>query len=307
MLIALGTLNLLLVQAPRPGRTPNAVLALALGTNTVAWAAGTAVGTVSGPIEWSVLGAGVFVVMLAKRWSLFNQLSLVTAVMFVVAAGLPGGWGVIVPHTLLIALGGIWGLFGALLPSYVRWVERPLPVSAHLSASELMSVRTTISYSVAVGGAVALGCALADSVGLPRDYWVMLTILAAFRPEFAATFEFAAMRVVGTFVGAGGVFLLTLFVTNLWVLSIVIVVGASITFAVRAVNYTLYSIFLTVYLILLLALAYHGGPSFAVDRAIDTAIGGAFAIAAGALLASWRKRLRLWFPPAATASAPHIV
>jgi hypothetical protein len=307
VLVALGALNLLLVQAPRPGRTPFGVLGLAVVTNTTAWAAGMAVGTLSGPLEWGLVGVGVFVVMLAKRYSLFNQLALVTAVMFVVAAGLPGGWDAIAPNTVLILIGGTWGLFGGVLPSYIRWVERPLPASAHLSPAERVSVRTTVSYSVAVAVTVALGLATGQLLGLPRDYWVMLTILAAFRPELADTFDFAAMRMIGTVAGAGLVFALTLEVTNDWILSAVIVVAAALTFAVRAVNYALYSVFLTIFLILLLSLAYHAGPSFAVIRVVDTVVGGAFAVAAGLVLSLGRRRERSELQPPRSSVPPHAV
>jgi hypothetical protein len=305
--VTLGALNLLFVQAPRPGRTPHAVLALAVLTNSAAWAAGTIVGTTFGPVEWTLVGAGVFVIMLAKRFTLFNQLALITAIMFVISVGLPGGWAAVLPNTGLIALGGAWGLLGAVLPAYVRWVERPLPASAHLSPKELLPVRATVSFSVAVGVAVAVGLAIGQSVALPRDYWVMLTIVAAFRPELAGTFEFAAARVIGTVAGAAAVLFVTLFVSDPWLLALAVVLSASVTYATRAVNYTLYALFLTVFLVLLLDLAYHGGPTLAADRVIDTAIGGLLAVSAGFLLSTARNRIRALSPPPVGATPPHAV
>ena len=307
VLVTLGALNLLFVQAPRPGRTSYEILALAVGTNAAAWAAGTVVGTTSGVLEGALLTVGVFAIMLSKRYTLFNQLALVTAIMFVIAVGLPGGWAAVGPHALLIALGGAWGLLGAVLPTVAHWIERPLPASAHLSAAERMSVRTTVSFSFAVAVSVALGHATAQAIGLPRDYWVMLTILAAFRPEFAATFEFATMRGIGTFVGAAIAFVLTLAVTNVWILATVTVVAASITFAVRAVNFALYAIFLTIFLICLLALAYHGGPTLAVARVVDTVIGALFAIAAGLSLSLWRAHWAAQERPPSGSVPPHVV
>ncbi|HTW40172.1 MAG TPA: FUSC family protein [Thermoplasmata archaeon] len=307
VLVALGALNLMLVQAPRPGRTPYAVLALAVGTDAIAWGAGTLVGSMSGPLEWTLLGVGVFGIMLSKRYSLFNQLALITAVMYVVSAGLPGGWDVALPHAVLILVGGAWGLFGAVLPTWVRWIERPLPASAHLSPAERVPVGTTVSFAFAVAATVAIGYATAQSVGLPRDYWVMLTILAALRPELAGTFSIATMRGLGTIAGAAIVFGLTLAVSNVWVLAILIVVAASITFAVRAVNYIVYAVFLTIYMIVLLALAYHGGPAFAVDRVIDTIIGCGFAIAAGLALSAWKGRLSERHRPPVGSVPPHAV
>jgi hypothetical protein len=290
VLVALGALNLLLVQAPRPGRTPTSILAIAVGANAVAWAVGTIVGTMAGPIEWTLVGLGVFVILLAKRNAAFNQQALVTSVMYVVAVGLPGGWGAVLPHAALVALGGAWGFLAAVLPHYARWVERSLPPTAHLSRAERVSVRTTIRFSVAVALTVALALAAGELLGLPRDYWVMLTVLAAFRPELMGTLDFATLRVLGTVAGAAVVFGLTLAVTNVWALVAVVVTAASLTFATRAVNYVIYSIFLTIYIIVLLALAYHGGPMFAVDRVLDTVLGGGFAIVAGLALSGWRAR-----------------
>jgi Fusaric acid resistance protein-like len=307
VLVALGALNVLLVQAPRPGKTPYVVLALAVGANSAAWAAGTAVGTTSGPLEWTLLGVGVFVIMLAKRYTLFNQLALITAVMYVVSAGLPGGWSVVLPHALLILAGGAWGLFGALLPIWARWIERPLPATAHLSPSERMPVVTTVSFSFAVAATVALGYGTAVSLGLPRDYWVMLTILAALRPEFAGTFSIALMRSVGTVAGATAVIGLTLAAPNVWVLAAVIVVAAALTFAVRGVSYLLYAVFLTIYLVVLLALAYHGGPAFAVDRVVDTVIGCGFAIAGALGLTAWKSRMGVRLRPPVASVPSHAV
>jgi hypothetical protein len=304
VLVTLGTLNLFMVQAPRPGHTPVAVIVLAVGTNALAWGLGTVVGTTTGPLQWALVGVGVFGILLTKRYARFNQLALFAAVMYVVAVGLPGGLSAALLQGALIAVGGLWGLVGVILPAYVAWVERPLRQPEGSPPPVPLPAGVTVGFSLAVAGTVAFGLALGPLLGLPRDYWVMLTVLCALHPALRDTFQYATMRAVGTIAGAAVAFALTVSVTDPWLLGGIVVVAAAMTFAVRAVNYTHYAIVLTVFLILLLNLAYQGGPRLAVDRVIDTAIGGTLAIVAGLGLALAKRGPRFrWLRDTAPPSA----
>jgi fusaric acid resistance family protein len=297
VLVALGTLNVFMIQVPRPARTPLPVIGMAVATNALAWTLGTLVGSTSPPIEWLLVGVGVFIVMLAKRYALFDQLAITTAVMFVVAIGLPGGVALALPHGALIAVGGLWALVGVLLPLYAKWVERPLPGASVIAAEVPLHPKLLVSFSLAVAAAVAFGLALGDLLGLPRDYWVMLTILVAVRPELAETLQFASMRVLGTVSGAALAFALTRTLFDPWVLGALVVAAAAVSFAVRGVNYSAYAAAITVFLILLLNLAYHGGPALAVDRVVDTLIGGGLALVAVSCLVLWRRTQRHFIRP----------
>jgi hypothetical protein len=284
VLVTLGTLNVLLVQAPRPDTTPFRVLALAVATNALAWAVGTVVGTTSGPAEWVLVGSAVTLILLTKRHPLFNQLAVITAVMFVVAVGLPGGLGVALPHAGLVLVGGTWALVAIALPLAVRRITGGASEPPTAPASSLLPVPTSVSFALTLGTTVAVGLAFGQVLGLPRDYWIMLTILAAVRPELLNTFEFAVMRVVGTVAGAAVAYEVSRSTADPWFLAAIVVVTAASTFALRAVNYTTYAVSLTIFLVLLLDLAYGGGPQLAVDRVLATGIGGAFALVAGVAL-----------------------
>jgi len=284
VLVTLGTLYLFMVQAPRPDRTPTRVLLLAVATNALAWMAGTMVGTTAGPLQWALVSVGVFAILLGKRYVGADQLALMAAVMFVVAVGLPGGWGDVVPHGLLIALGGAWALLGAALPNYLRWVERPLRTTEPSPGEAVRSPEETLTYSASVGLTVAAGLAIAGVLALPRDYWVGLTVLVALRPDLAATIRFSTMRVLGTVGGAALALGIVFYVGNFWILGIIVVASAAAAFATRAVNYTLYAVCLTVFLIVLLHLSYAGGPRIAVDRVVDTVLGGGLALITGVIL-----------------------
>jgi Fusaric acid resistance protein-like len=295
VLVTLGTLNLFMIQAPRPALTPFPILSLGVATNAAAWALGTVVGTTSGPVEWGLIGVGVFAIMMAKRFRSFSPLALIAAVMFVVAAGLPGGLDEALPHGALIAVGGLWALAGVALALRARWVDRPL-AGVRGPVTVVVPVDVTVTFSFAVAATVAVGLAAGVVLGLPRDYWVMLTVLVALRPELSDTLQYASMRVLGTIGGAAIGFGLALLVSNPWLLGGVVVVAAAGSFAVRAVNYTVFAVFITIFLIFLLNLAYLAGPSVAVDRVMDTAIGGGLALTTGAVLVLWKERRRIFRP-----------
>jgi hypothetical protein len=294
VLATFGTLNLFMIQAPRPGATPVRILALGVGTNAVAFAAGTLVGTTSGLLEILLVGTGVFVALLGKRYAPADSLTLIGAVLFVVAVGLPGTDSDALPRGAWVLLGGLWAMVAVLLPLRVRWLDRPLPVHPAPAPPDPAPGRVTLTYSAVVAITAASGLAVGGALGLPRDYWVMLTILVALRPDLSATFGLATTRVLGTVLGATVAFLLTAYVADPWVLGAFAVAAAAATFATRAVNYTVYAVAITVFVILLLNLAFSSGPAVAVDRVLDTALGGALALIAAAALWSWGDTPRRW-------------
>jgi uncharacterized membrane protein YccC len=53
-----------------------------------------------------------------------------------------------------------------------------------------------------IGIASALGYTIGLVLGLPRDFWTVVTIIIAIRPNISATTTFTSMTVIGTIVGA---------------------------------------------------------------------------------------------------------
>jgi hypothetical protein len=113
----------------------------------------------------------------------------------------------------------------------------------------------------------------------PHGWWVALTALVVLKPDYAATVQRGAARVIGT---GGGVVVSGAIVGfvhprgSLLVLLIAVFAWASYT--VFAASYALYTFMLTALVVLLLS-TYDTRPLEAVaDRGVDTLIGGALAL-----------------------------
>jgi hypothetical protein len=288
VIAAVGTLNLFMVQAPRPTKTPLPIIVVAVGTSAAAFAMGTVIGTTSGAAEVALVGVGIFLALLTKRYAAADELGLIAAVMFVIGVGLsngvtPAGW-----RGLAVLLGGLWALAGVvLLPRLPRGIERSQHGAEAPASGSPRPHALTLMYAAAVAATAAAGLAVGGALGLARPFWIMLAVLFALRPVFAATLHFTAMRIIGTTAGAAVALVVTLATGDLWLLVSVIVLAAAAAFAVRAVNYIVFALMGTVYLFLLLNLIAMGGPILAVDRAVDTLVGGTLALVTGVSLSIW--------------------
>jgi uncharacterized membrane protein YccC len=117
--------------------------------------------------------------------------------------------------------------------------------------------------------------------GSLSGYWVPMTTLLVVRADLFQTLTRGVMRVTGTLVGAGIAGLIAAHLhPSPAVLALLVVFFAWWAFAVLNVNYALYTLTLTAYIVFLLALA--GLPPAAVvhRRAAYTLLGGAFALLA---------------------------
>jgi uncharacterized membrane protein YccC len=127
--------------------------------------------------------------------------------------------------------------------------------------------------------------------GIPRGYWVSLTILVVLRPDFGATFQRSLMRVLGTLVGLVLASLLVHFVLGDSRVALIVLL-AGCFFGMRLAgptNMWLSSIFLAGVVVTLLALAGFPAHTTVLDRSVDTVIGGAVALLAALFWPSWER------------------
>ncbi len=161
--------------------------------------------------------------------------------------------------------------------------------------SDLQRMRTATTIHTPVGRhalrlavVVALTELLVQRVALPRAYWAVVAAATVLRPEFGATFTRGAERVLGTSVG---VVVATLIAVALdpsgW--GVVAVVGglAFVTYAVFPASFTAGTAMLTGVIVFLLHAVSPDTAQTALDRGIDTAIGGAIGLAAYWLWPTW--------------------
>jgi uncharacterized membrane protein YccC len=138
---------------------------------------------------------------------------------------------------------------------------------------------TAFRHAVRLAVTLAVATALARAYALPRGYWFPMTALLVLKPEFRETFVTGITRVIGTLAGAGVAALLVEVVgadpTEVTVLLLLFVWAGYTLF--RA-SYTLFTVCITGYIVLLLYLAHAPGPATATYRTVDTVLGGLLAL-----------------------------
>jgi uncharacterized membrane protein YccC len=134
----------------------------------------------------------------------------------------------------------------------------------------------------------ALAEVIARASGLSHGYWIVLTIFIVLRPDYSSTLYRGLQRAAGTVVGAGlGVATALLMNVSLTALLCGVAVSLLAAYAVFTVNYLLYAVFLTDFIVVLLALLGLPPDPTALARLIGTAIGTGLAIFAYLLWPTW--------------------
>lgn len=137
---------------------------------------------------------------------------------------------------------------------------------------------------------VGLAEALAVAADLPHGYWVTLTVLLVLRPDYSSTVYRGLQRAAGTLVGAGlGVATVLLGHFGAWALLTVLGISLFAAFAILTVNYLFFAVFLTDFIVVLLALAGLPADQTAADRLLGTVIGAALALVAYLLWPTWER------------------
>jgi uncharacterized membrane protein YccC len=178
----------------------------------------------------------------------------------------------------------------------------PPPRPAHRWAVWRSSVRSALANLSAAAGVeteagrhalrlavvATVGEIIAQASGLPHGYWIVLTAMIVLRPDYASTIFRGVQRAGGTVVGAG-LGLATALLLHVGPAVLVAAVGVTMTvsYAVFAVNYLLFAVFLTDFVITLLALLGQTAEQTVVARLIGTGIGAALALAGYLAWPSW--------------------
>jgi uncharacterized membrane protein YccC len=134
----------------------------------------------------------------------------------------------------------------------------------------------------------AIGEIVAQAFGLPNGYWIPLTIVIVLRPDYASTIYRGVQRAGGTVIGVGlGVATALLLHAGTAALVAGVGVVMTIAYAVIAVNYLLYVVFLTDFVVTLLALLGQTAEQTATARLAGTGIGVALALIGYLAWPSW--------------------
>ena len=172
--------------------------------------------------------------------------------------------------------------------------HRPGTRRAELKAA-LAALRASAGTSTETGRhalrlalVASIGEVVAQASGLPHGYWIVLTILIVLRPDYASTIYRGVQRAAGTVIGAGlGV--ATALLLHVGTAAVVAAAGVTMTiaYAIFAVNYLLFAVFLTDFVVLLLALLGETAEQTVAARLIGTGVGAALALIGYLAWPSW--------------------
>jgi uncharacterized membrane protein YccC len=137
----------------------------------------------------------------------------------------------------------------------------------------------SVMFALRMALTVALGTELYRWRGVPSGYWVPMTSLVVQKPLFAETLHRSLLRVAGTLVGAVlGTFFLVHIHPDLMTLAWAATFFCFCAYLTVGVNYGLFVMFLTAYIVFLLSLNSMPGPEIASRRMYATIVGGLVAL-----------------------------
>ena len=184
---------------------PSRMLLLVCCTEAVAFGVGTLTATTGHLLSPILLGIGVFVALFAWSNTKWAAVGMFTAIVFAVGVGLPGysiqSAGL---RTFFSLIGTLWALLGIEIHRFVISHRIQLSGPGNAAAGEKQSTPRleALRSALLVGIASALGYTIGLVLGLPRDFWIVITIILAVRPNPNLTITFASMMVMGTMAGS---------------------------------------------------------------------------------------------------------
>ena len=129
---------------------------------------------------------------------------------------------------------------------------------------------------------------LTQHVDLPRGYWAVVAAAMVLRPSFGATFTRGAERVLGTCLGVVVASLIAVVIDpGGWGVVAVVALLAYGTYAVYPASFAAGTAMMTAVVVFLLHPVVGDSVATALDRGLDTVIGGAIGLAAYALWPTW--------------------
>ena len=126
---------------------------------------------------------------------------------------------------------------------------------------------------------------------LQRSYWIVLTAALVLRPDFGATFSRGVARIGGTLAGAVLASLIALAHPGELAIGLLAIVFAFASYILMPVNYGLFTLTVTAYVVFLISLAGGRAGDTIKDRVISTLIGGGLALVAYAAWPTWERKI----------------
>ncbi len=141
------------------------------------------------------------------------------------------------------------------------------------------SASATVSYIVRLAVTLCSATLFYRHRHLPNGYWAPMTAVLVLKPEWTNTLSRGTARLLGTVAGATIAVLSALYLhTTTPIVFALVMICAWASYAVQAVNYALFSLFLTLYIVYSFRFGGFSQPAAAHFRMLNTAIGGGIAL-----------------------------
>src|ERR1700761_1155571 len=157
--------------------------------------------------------------------------------------------------------------------------------------SNLTMASPSFRHALRVTIAVAVGFWLGRLLPLTNAYWIVMTVIIILKPGYSLTKQRNGQRIVGTAIGCAASIVLMMFVKEPHILLIVMFASMVMSYSLLLFNYAASVVFTSSYVLLMFHLLAPGSMRIIGERAIDTVVGCAIAIAASHLFPYWEYRL----------------
>jgi uncharacterized membrane protein YccC len=199
--------------------------------------------------------------------------------------------------TLLGQIRAAWRIAGVMTDDgkperavrYAPLRPRP-PVGDSLTtlAANLTLRSAALRHALRLAATIAIGTAVYRYVHLDRGYWLPMTSLLVLRPEYHETLARGLARVGGTILGAAiATAIVHLLAPSAGTLTLLVLVFAWGCYALFRINYALFTVCLTGYVVFILMLSGVAEMTAASLRAVYTIEGGALALIVYAVWPTW--------------------
>ncbi len=273
----------------------------------------TFIGMVAGHSSWTLtliaMAFGFGYGMLSKRGPGYSWVGQQCVVTLLVASAFPFTPADAAVRALLIFLGGIVQLIVSALmlrifdelgshvrdlARYVRAEEQALRrvyLSAVLSLRHRQMRGSALPYSLRLAVVLAVSTEIYRQLHFASGYWIPMTALLVLRPAIADTANRAVARTVGTLTGAvlSSVFLVYVHPAPAS-LALLVCLFTWLSYSLLNVNYALFSVCITSYIVFLLSLNGLPGSEIAHRRFVCTALGGFLALSVRLTVIQLRQR-----------------
>lgn len=168
-------------------------------------------------------------------------------------------------------------------PGAPRTHERIAPRLRELSRclhDEVWIRRNSVEYAARLSVVLVTGTALYRYYHVRNGYWIPMTALLVMKPKWGHTLSRGIARMLGTVAGAGiALMLAKMLPLPPWELPALVVVSAWACYALQAVNYAVFSLFVTLYIVFLFRFGGFSETAAAHIRLVNTVVGGSLALA----------------------------